>query len=135
VRSSKETKFLRDSDGDFVVQFGYSDRTGCEINILIMASGSQSEICFIMGQTDKRIPKSDWGKAIMLCNTWNKEKRWPKAYLYVRDSSTDMTGTIHTENQIDLEVGVHQELLDHFILATIAGIMSFWQWAHQKQGL
>ncbi len=85
--------------------------------------------------SDKRIPKSDWGRAVMICNTWNKERSWPKAYLFVRNPSTDTHGLIVLEDVIDLEKGIHQELLDDFSLTSIATAISFWKWAHKEQGL
>ena len=128
-------KFLRDSDGDFIVQIGHSDKLGCELDILLIAGGTNAQIFSVTGRTNKRIPKSDWGRAVMICNTWNKEKRWPKAYLYVKDPSTDLTASILLEQQIDLEHGIHEELLDDFTFTTISGMFAFWEWAHQEQGL
>jgi hypothetical protein len=132
---SSSLKFLRDSDGDFVVQFGYSDKMGCELDIFLVVEGSKQHIYRILGIADKRIQKNDWGRAIMVCNTWNKERRWPKAYLYVKDAATDTTGSIRLEQQVDLETGIHQELLDDFSFTSIGGILQFWEWAHQEQGL
>lgn len=128
-------KYLRDSDGDFIVQFGHSDKMGCEVDILLLAAGSKAEIYSVTGRSNKRIPRSDWGRAMTICNTWNKEKRWPKAYLYMENPSTDTTAAIVLEHQIDLEHGIHQELLDDFTFTIVAGIFSFWEWAHEHQGL
>jgi hypothetical protein len=132
---STQTKYLKDSDGDFIVQFNYSDEIGCDFDILIMAGGKNADICSVTGRANKRIQKNDWGRAIMICNTWNKEKRWPKAYLYVQDPATSTSGAVYLEQQIDLSPGVHQELLNDFIFTTISGVISFWEWAHQEQGL
>ncbi len=132
---SASLRFLRDSDGDFVVRFGYDERIGAELEIFFDAEGSEGQVYAIMCHTDKRIPKTDWGKAIMVCNTWNKQKRWPKAYLYVREPSTDTTGMIVLEEYLSLEAGIHQELLDDYTLKAVSGMFQFWVWAHQEQGL
>ncbi len=131
---ASQMKFLRDSDGDFIVQFGYSDDMGCELDVYLIVGGRQADIYNVMGMSNMRIPKNDWGRAVMLCNTWNKEKRWPKAYLNVKDPN-DATATIIVEQQIDLEKGIHQELLDDFTLTMISGMLHFWEWAHKEQGL
>lgn len=128
-------KYLRDSDGDFHVNFHYEEDTGCELSILLCAEGKGSEIYSIRVLSDKRIPKSDWGRAIMLCNTWNKERRWPKAYLHVSDPAKDTVASIVLEQQIDLEKGIHQELLDHLTSSILLGGYVFWQWAHKENGL
>ena len=129
-----ELKFLQDSDGDFLVQFGYDDDYGCEITVYMMAAGKRSDVYSIRINSDKRIPKRDWGQALMLCNTWNKERRWPKAYLSVRDPNNDTTASISLEFDIDLEQGIHQELLDDLTGTIIAGGCQFWEWAHKEQG-
>ena len=131
----KDLRFLTDSDGDFVVQFGYNEDLGGELTVYLCAEGSRKDVYSIRIMSDKRIAKSDWGRAIMLCNTWNKEKRWPKAYLNVRNPDTDTRGTIEVEHHIDLEQGIHQELLDDLTNNIILGATHFWEWAHQEQGL
>ncbi len=132
---ARSLKFLRDSDGDFIVQFSYNDEMGCSVDMYLMVQGQQKDIYSVWGVSDRRIPKNDWGKAIMLCNEWNKLRRWPKAYLYVKDPATDTTGSIRLEYQIDLEEGIHQELFDDFTSSGIDGTFAFWKWAHQEQGL
>jgi len=132
---AKNLKFLRDSDGDFRISFAYDEDTGCKLDVWFIAGGPQGDIYYVGVHSDKRIPKSDWGRAVMLCNTWNKERRWPKAYLYVHDPSTDTVGSIRLEEQIDLEKGIHQELLDDFTDTVIASANLFWEWAHKEQGL
>ena len=128
-------KFLRDSDGDFVVQFGYNDKRDCEVDCNLIIGGSQKTIYSIHATSSKHFERSDWGRIMMICNTWNKERRWPKSYLHIRNPSTDRTGAIILEAHIDLEKGIHQELMNDFTLTVIAGALQFWEWAHQEQGL
>ncbi len=132
---ARSVKYLRDSDGDFRIEFAYDEDTGCELTVWLIAAGTQNQIYDVLVVSNKRIPKSDWARAIMVCNTWNKEWRWPTAYLYVSDPSTDTTGTIRLEQQIDLEPGIHQELLGDFTDTIITGAFAFWKWAHKEQGL
>jgi len=132
---SVNLKYLRDSDGDFVAQFAYDEDTGCELTLYLIAAGQKNEIYVIRVLSDKRIPKSDWGRAMMLCNTWNDERRWPKAYLHVANPDKDTIGTIVLEEQIDLEKGIHQELLDDLTTTILMGAHLFWEWAHKEKGL
>jgi len=131
----RDLKYLRDSEGDYRIDFAYDEDTGCELTVWLIASGQHNEIYEVLVISDKRIPKSDWEKIIMLCNTWNRERRWPKAYLYVRDSATDTIGHIRLEQQIDLEQGIHQELFNDFTNTIILGAFLFWEWAHKEQNL
>jgi hypothetical protein len=128
-------KFLTDSDGDFVVQFGYSETQGCELSFYFIAGGRENEIYVIRAFSDKRIARDEWARAVMLCNQWNTERRWPKAYLQVKDPASDNYGAILLEEQIDLEKGIHQELLDDFSNTFVVTAGSFWEWAHKEKGL
>jgi len=128
-------KYLTDRDGDFRVGFTYEQDIGCELTVWLIAGGSRNQIYVVRIRSDKRIPKSDWTRVAMVCNTWNKERRWPKAYLYVRDPNTDTSGEILLEMQIDLQKGIHQELLNDFTDTAIATAYQFWRWAHQEQGI
>lgn len=128
-------KFLVDSDGDFRVSFAYDDDVGCQMDLYLGAEGSQSSVYTIRVTTSKRIPKSEWDRALMACNTWNRDKRWPKAYLYVEDPSADSTGSIILEHSTDLETGIHQELLDDLTMTIWATANQFWRWATKEQGL
>lgn len=130
---SKNLRFLRDNDGDFAVEFGYDADTGCELTFLLMAAGKQSQIYSILVRSDKHIGRADFGKMVMLCNTWNKDKRWPKAYLTVNDANTN--GSILLEGQVNFETGIHQEFLDDFTLTIIAAAFEFWKWLHQEHGI
>ncbi len=132
---SRGLKYLIDQDGDYRVEFAYDPETQCELTIWLLAEGSAHDIYRVLAMSDKRIPKSDWGRAILACNTWNKEKRWPKAFLYVRDPNADPFGFIHLEQQLPLDTGVHQEFLDHMTNMTIMGAHLFWKWAVSEQGL
>ncbi len=129
-----DLSYLTDNDGDFVVQFGYEDIRGCRLSFYLMAAGKNADVYSIMVRSDKRIPKSDWERAMIACNTWNKDRRWPKAYLEVDDPTTDTTGEIILEGQIDLGKGIHQELLDSFTETLLLSGNMFWVWAHKEQG-
>ena len=126
-------RYMTDTEGDFHIFFGYQEEIGCSLTITLAAQGRRSEIYVVRAVADKHIPKQEWGKAIMLCNTYNRGHRWPKAYLYVRDPNDDATVVIMLEEQIDLEKGIHQALFDDFTHTVIASVHTFWTWAHGEQ--
>jgi hypothetical protein len=131
----RSLKYLVDDEGDFRVGFAYDEETGCSMVFWLIAGGSKDQIYLVRCMTDKKIPRSDWQSAIMLCNSWNKETRWPKAYLYVKDQATDTVGEIYLEEQIDVGVGIHQELLEDFTDTVIGTANEFWKWAHKEKGM
>lgn len=129
---SRDLKYLRDSDGDFLVRYAYEDEIGCELNMWLIAGGSSKKIYRVLVRSDKRINRDQWDRTYSLCNLWNKERRWPKAYLSWNEDD-DQTGEICLEGQIDLEVGIHQELFNDFTTTVLATAYQFWKWAHQEQ--
>jgi len=128
-------RYLRDSDGDFQVQFAYDEDVGGELTIYCGAEGRDHDIYVVRISSSRMVPKAEWGRAITLCNTWNKDKRWPKAYLRVKDPSTDVVGGIFLEEELNLEAGVHFELLDSYTTTAIAAANEFWRWLHSDFGL
>lgn len=130
---SRNYRFLRDSDDDFVLQFAYDSDADCKLTFYLMLSGKDEQIFTVHARSDKHVPKQEWGRIVMLCNTWNRQKRWPKAYLYVSESNpSPTTGEIFLEEHMDLESGIHQELLDDFTSNTILGSNLFWEWIHKE---
>ena len=128
---SQQLKYLRDSDGDFRVEFGYDEETDCEVTFSLMATGPREIVYCILVFSNKRIPSYEWDRAIKICNQWNEEKRWPKAYLHINGN----VGGVILEHQMDFEAGVHQELLDDFTRSGIIAGIEFWKWAHQEKAL
>jgi hypothetical protein len=125
-------RYLRDSDGDFCVMFSPGDDLDHEMRVWLMAVGSQKDVYSITVYSSKSYPKSEWSRCLMLCNTWNREQYWPKAYLNVDDPDADTSGGICLEGQIDLEEGIHQELFDDFTDTIITGAFAFWRWEKQQ---
>ncbi len=131
---SMKLRYLRDNDGDFIVQFGYDTDRGNELSFVFMSSGHENEVYSIYAESSTFINSQDFDRAIRVCNTWNTEKRWPKAYLRIRQDSGRSYGRIMLEGQMDLEKGIHQELFDDFSGTIIASANAFWEWAHRDHG-
>lgn len=130
----RDFKYLTDRDGDFRLDFVYDEETDCEPSVWFITEGEENEIFVMRGLSNKRIRKEDWEKATNLCNEWNQKRRWPKAYLNVREPE-ESTASIHLEFQIDLEHGIHQDLLNSMAATFLASSFNFWRWLHQEQGM
>ncbi|NJP05672.1 MAG: YbjN domain-containing protein [Chloroflexaceae bacterium] len=128
-------KFLRDQDGDYRVDFAYSDERGCSLSLWMIAEGAESEIYTVRVYSDKRIPRDDWMHVIRLCNEWNRDRRWPKAYLHAPSDEEMLTAPVHLEYQIDLETGIHQELLEHLTESILSSSHAFWMWMAEEHDI
>lgn len=130
----KKWNYLQDRDGDFRVEFTHDTDLGCELTAWFICGGAKEEIYAVWLTSDLRIAKSQWARAVLACNTWNDQKRWPKASLHIPNDDTEIVASIRLEGQLDLETGVHQEFLEGFSESILWGGTLFWQWLHQEQG-
>lgn len=127
--------YLTDRDGDTVLEFGYQDNWDCELKIFLIATGRDKDVYHLLAVSTKRIGRNKWEHTQQLCNSWNNERRWPRAFLQVNDPAQDRTGTIQLDQHYNLESGIHQKLLDDLTSTFVSGVSQFWEWAHEKQGL
>ena len=95
-------KFFVDQDGDYRVDFSAFSDAGYEITIWLTAEGTNEDIFVIRALAPNvSVPKTIWLDVMQACNTWNMEKRYPKAFLFLPPDSDDLYGAIHLEGQPD----------------------------------
>jgi Putative bacterial sensory transduction regulator len=126
--------YNKDDDGDFWVSFAPDEDTPFSISVLFAAQGDSNCIYTVLGQANRPILRSEWGRALLMCNNWNKELCWGKAYLSIDNPDTDTTGKIFIDERISLENGIHQELFREISGSTIGAIWEFWKRAHKEHG-
>lgn len=74
--------------------------------------GEQSEILQIRGQWHREVAIERLEEVLDLCNEWNADRIWPKAYVRVRDN-----GRVHVVSEVatDLEHGATDEQLSQML--------------------
>ncbi len=130
-----ELHYLRDRDGDFVVEFGYDEEVLGHPRFMLIASGDDQEQYCIRGDTMKRIPKAEWDRMMRLCNEWNALYKMPKVYLEVDDPNASATGKVVCEQWINLEAGIHQELINQMTSTFFTASFGFWRWLERQDAL
>jgi Putative bacterial sensory transduction regulator len=130
-----DLNFLRDRDGDFLVQFGYDDEIEGHPRFLLAVAGDDSEQYCLRGDTTQRVPKPEWDRVLRLCNEWNALYKMPKVYLEVDDPNISTTGRIVCEQWIDFEPGVHQELVNHLTSTFFSACFGFWRWLVRQNAI
>jgi len=129
---SQGLAYLRDSAGDFRVDFAHDDDLDCAISFWIMAVGAEEEILGVEARSTRRFSRDSWDWALYIVNEWNKRMRYPKAYFFVGDPQEDRTGEIRLDQYVDLEKGVHQDLLDNMVFTIMGGATRFWAWLKEQ---
>ena len=131
----RELKYLRDREGDFVVEFGYHEEILGHPRFLLAAAGDEREQYCLRGDTMRRIPRSEWDRTIRLCNEWNAQYKMPKVYFEVDDPNRSTTGRVVCEQWLDLEGGIHQELVNHLTSTFFSSCFGFWRWFERQTAL
>jgi hypothetical protein len=130
-----QLQYLRDRDGDFIVEFGYDDEIAGHPRFLLAAAGEEKDQYCLRGDTLRRIPRADWDRVLRLCNEWNAEYKMPKVYFEVEDPNTSTTGRIVCEQWLNLQAGIHQELLNQLTSTFFSACFSFWRWWERQDAL
>jgi Putative bacterial sensory transduction regulator len=110
-----ELRFLMDPEGDFVLDF-YSDH-GPDYRVQLSAEGPEADVLCIRVHPDAIYPEALRDRIDAFVAGWNRKTRWPKAFV-VNDSRGRGIRVVG-ENSFPLGPGIHQELLDTFIVITI----------------
>ena len=124
--------YLRDRDGDFIVQFGYDEELKGHPRFLLAVSGDDEEQFCLRGDLLRRVPRDEWERVLRLCNEWNAHYKMPKVYFEVDDENASPTGRVVCEQWLDLEVGIPQEVLNHLVSVFFSACFGFWRW-HRRQ--
>lgn len=127
--------YLRDQDGDFIVQFGYDDEIDGHPRFLLAVGGADHEQYCLRGDTFRRITRIDFDRVLRLCNEWNAHYKMPKVYFEVDDPNLSTTGRVVCEQWIDLEVGIRQELVNHLTSTFFSACFGFWRWLERQNAL
>ena|GEM_PF-868875 len=130
-----ELHFLRDRDGDFVVEFGYDEEILGHPRFLLAVSGDDNEQYCLRGESMRRIPRSDWDRMLRLCNEWNSLYKMPKVYLEIEDPNTSTSGRIVCEQWNNFEAGVHQELVNELTKTFFSACFGFWRWLQRQDAM
>ena len=130
-----ELHYLRDRDGDFVVEFGYDEEITGHPRFLLAAVGDDHEQYCMRGDTLRRIPRSDWDRLLRLCNEWNALYKMPKVYLEVDDPNSSATGRVVCEQWLNLEAGLHQALVSQLTSSFFSACFGFWRWLERQNAL
>ncbi|MGC5168235.1 YbjN domain-containing protein [Luteimicrobium sp. DT211] len=70
--------------------------------------GEREEIVQVRGQWNRDVTIERLEEVLELCNEWNADRIWPKAYTRVRDNGLVQ---VYTEVTVDLEYGANDDQL------------------------
>ena len=130
-----ELEYLRDRDGDFIIEFEYDEEVDVHPRFFLAVAGESSEQYCLRGDPTKRVPRADWERTLWLCNEWNALYKMPKVYLEVEDPNLSTTGRIVCEQWLSLEAGLSPELLGEITTTFFSACFGFWRWLRHQDEL
>lgn len=83
----------------------------------LLTLGGNQEVLQVRGQWNRECTLDYFDDLLEVCNTWNAERIWPKAYLRVRD---DGTVVVCADLTIDVEHGATDAQLDQLLRCGLA---------------
>jgi hypothetical protein len=110
-------RFLTNPEGDFICMFRGPGDFALDAQITI--EGSAKDILCVRCLTPNYLPDFRGPRLQQITADWNRDMRWPKAYLHTRDDRTGIR--VVGEHQLLVTGGVHQELVAGVIQSAIAG--------------
>ena len=126
-----------------MVQFNYDRETDRETRIVFFVQGKARDIFRLYWISDRRVDAERFDQAFRLCNHWNDNYRWPRAYVEMpptkedeaEDTPEPESGLLVLDWQLPLGAGIHQALFDDMLGAVISAGWDFWRMAHSEHGL
>ncbi len=120
----------------FSVQYRYEKDSGRRVRATLGLVGSKKEIVDLLIQGDSRLVDGQFERAYQLCNAWNQNNRWPRAYVLVdEDEGTRRSGRLSLDCIFDGGTGLTQELLNRLLHNALSHAWNFWELAHAEYRL
>lgn len=125
--------YATDDDGDILMMFEAHAQRPFAVTFMFVSQFEPSVVYGLRSSSEYDVPPERWGDATLLCNSWNRIQRFPKAYL---ETSEEHGGAawIRLEYDVPLNSGAHQQLVDDVSNTMLGGTFAFWEWALHEQG-
>lgn len=124
------------------VFFRYSAESDRVLRLVLAVEGKRETVLAMRWTGDRRVDAERFPEALRLCNAWNQDCRWPRAFLEIprtepregEEGREAASALLVLDLQLFLEQGIHQELFNSLVRDAIATGWEFWERA-AKAGL
>ena len=111
-------------DGRFSVYVPGGDQT--ETLQLALASTRAARGILARVKARRTIASSDWPKALLLANKWNRSNPVPHVVLSTRGSGDTATGHLLVEGLLTPTAGIGDDQVARFVDTVVSGARQFW---------
>ncbi len=127
---AEDYQYFTDSDGDFLVEFGYDRNTGGAMLVRIDIETSRGTLLAVTVECDRYFAIERRFELLSLINEYHGRFRWPKVCLH--EDEDEEIAYIVCELHVDLSMGVHGRLLHELVDSAISDGFAFWRWLKRR---
>jgi hypothetical protein len=125
-----DQSYLTDSDGDLRVSYALDDKAGFPPAVFLFLE--DNFLRYMMSGTFA-VPRARWGEALAALNEWHEARRWPRAFLYIKDVEKDDAAPVVADWAIDVEKGASTEQLGDWYRRFLGSALELFQWLHGEK--
>ena len=137
----RKVRFFRDDSNGFVLFFRYDRDCDRIIKVMHAVEGRQDTVYCLRLVGDRRVDPADFTRARELCDRWNGNYRWPRAFLELprqkdgEEPLPALSGLLVLDFQLLLDKGIHQGLFNDLVNEVISTSWDFWNLAKAEYNL
>lgn len=124
--------YYRSPDGVFLVLFDAEDVGEAGVRFELSTEGPDATILTIRVRSDRAYPLGATPSLEARCSRWNREHRWPKAFVVEHDAVGEVVGEYDLPTR-DVAVGV--DLVDRVCRSVLASGIELWEWMEQQDAI
>lgn len=115
--------------GLYAIHFSYTESIDCETHYTFLIEGKANDLVSVRGHCDHRYKTEKLAPLLISLNEYKNQYRWPK--MTVSESNNRLYVT--TELDLDVEAGIHQELLNGFLSLHMSSSHDLWKWLAEHE--
>lgn len=133
VLDSRGLHLFADHKGDFMTFWGYEPEIGTEVKIWFKLDGDDEDVYRVSATGDRPVPREAWNDVTLMCNAWNSEHRWPKAFVITLEQDSASVGFVELSAEIPVKHGASPRMLDDFTGRVVHGTFEFFRWFREQR--
>lgn len=96
------------------------------VKMTLSLEGDGHTVLVLTSRIDRDIPEDRLEKALEVCNKWNCERRWPRAFMHPMAGQGPGLCRVALDVHLHLSNGIHDEFLESLIRDFISGSAECW---------
>ena len=129
----RKCRVFRDQEtGGLMTFWGWDQTLGTEVKVFINIE-ADGEVLRISATSDRPARgRRRWAELLRVCNEWNTEVRWPRAYLSTGRHEGRDIGWVETSMDIPIATGIHRAFVEDLLDRVMPANLRFFSFVNEK---